>query len=436
MKADEMRARVRDAGLLLRSRTEGTEIKSEPIPFTTNTIQIQSSTFDAVVDRSKIFCSLIAQISVRGQHIRACVASTVAHDTFMRDLLLCMSDRTGKVDLLITRSDFLMDDAHQEAWHIETNTIAASFGCISTRLCDLVGGLALPNDACELLISSLAEAHRAYLYTYGDNALESDAMVVILTHGEDERNAVDISILQTGLTNIDIPCFLLPLRASFTLDDENRLMYKGREISVCYFRTGYSPNQYDSLAWECRRTMEKSNAIQCPSIAGQLAGSKKIQQLLSSPSSLSTFLSASQIERVSPSLVPMWPYTAETKLMVKQAPREYILKPSREGGGNNIFAEDILNVEPTDAHVLMRRVFPTPFLNTLVSAHGANVDIPTLLELGVFASVLVQSDYVPSFEDANVRAGGYLARSKAESCDEGGVMAGASYIGCISLINP
>lgn len=53
------------------------------------------------------------------------------------------------------------------------------------------------------------------------------------------------------------------------------------EISVVYFRTGYSPNNYpSSVEWSARLLIEESRAIKCPNIVTQLAGCKKIQQVL------------------------------------------------------------------------------------------------------------------------------------------------------------
>ncbi len=60
----------------------------------------------------------------------------------------------------------------------------------------------------------------------------------------------------------------------------------GFEVAVVYFRCGYSPDQYpsaDGCEWEARLTIERSRAIKCPSIAYHLAGTKKVQQILTHP---------------------------------------------------------------------------------------------------------------------------------------------------------
>uniref|UniRef100_A0A915JC56 Glutathione synthetase n=1 Tax=Romanomermis culicivorax TaxID=13658 RepID=A0A915JC56_ROMCU len=56
--------------------------------------------------------------------------------------------------------------------------------------------------------------------------------------------------------------------------------------------SGYSPNQYPTEdEWQARRIIEKSTAIKCPWIGAQLAGSKKIQQVLTNYRELIKFQS-------------------------------------------------------------------------------------------------------------------------------------------------
>ena len=73
---------------------------------------------------------------------------------------------------------------------------------------------------------------------------------------------------------------------NFYLDDEKNLRCKlhgssddNNKISVVYYRAGYTPSDYPTeMEWKMRSLIESSTAIKCPSIAYQLAGTKKIQQ--------------------------------------------------------------------------------------------------------------------------------------------------------------
>lgn len=91
---------------------------------------------------------------------------------------------------------------------------------------------------------------------------------------------------------------LAEVAASAKLDDNRRLIVPNitaeqgaREISVAYFRAGYGPDDYPSRReWDARRLVELSRAIKCPTIITQLAGCKKIQQVLSNPGILERFV--------------------------------------------------------------------------------------------------------------------------------------------------
>ena len=64
-----------------------------------------------------------------------------------------------------------------------------------------------------------------------------------------------------------------------------------QEISVVYLRAGYGPGDYtDETMWKARKMLELSKAIKCPSIITQLAGCKKVQQVLAMPGVLERYL--------------------------------------------------------------------------------------------------------------------------------------------------
>jgi hypothetical protein len=63
------------------------------------------------------------------------------------------------------------------------------------------------------------------------------------------------------------------------------------KVSVVYYRSGYSPNDYPSeIEWDVRVMIENSRAIKCPSIGYQLAGTKAIQAALYLPNVLEKYL--------------------------------------------------------------------------------------------------------------------------------------------------
>lgn len=74
---------------------------------------------------------------------------------------------------------------------------------------------------------------------------------------------------------------LAQLAAEAQLDaGTGRLTVDSRPVALVYFRAGYTPTDYPSDAeWEARVLVERCDAYKCPSVAYQLAGAKKIQQV-------------------------------------------------------------------------------------------------------------------------------------------------------------
>jgi hypothetical protein len=63
---------------------------------------------------------------------------------------------------------------------------------------------------------------------------------------------------------------------------------------VVYYRAGYVPVDYASSDYGSCAVLESSRATQCPSIALQLVGAKKVQEVLSRPGALERFLMPSE----------------------------------------------------------------------------------------------------------------------------------------------
>lgn len=109
-------------------------------------------------------------------------------------------------------------------------------------------------------------------------------------------------------------------------------------------------------------------------------------------------------------------------------PERFVLKPQREGGGNNFYGQQVrsklLELSPEDrsAYILMDRIQPAPFKNVLVR-NGEAVESSVVSELGVYGVYLAddQQEYVN-------RSAGHLLRTKMASNDEGGVATGFAVV--------
>lgn len=120
------------------------------------------------------------------------------------------------------------------------------------------------------------------------------------------------------------------------------------EVAVIYFRAGYDPSHYHGQnEWDARYMMECSTAIKCPSIQYHLAGTKKVQQALAQPGMLERFINdPEEIRAIGKIFTGLYSLDDNedgntTYEMAINDPDNFVLKPQREGGGNNIYGQDI-----------------------------------------------------------------------------------------------
>ena len=347
---------------------------------------------------------------------------------------------------------------------VELNTIASSFGSLSTQtsalhkfLCtrhrDSVEsayaklGLNVPpltpenlpeTNTVNVLCQGMAEAFKHYQMQRGTDCVVR-MLYIIFVVSDGEKNSVDQRMLEYELWNThQIPVLrhsLTTLATNATIENRGGapvLFVDGgtKEIAVVYYRDGYSPDAYPTKKeWDARLLMEKSYAIKCPSITYQLVGAKKIQQALAGEGVLEKYLSATDAIAIRKSFAGLYELTDEAVAAAMAHPEHFVLKPQREGGGNNVYGEDITKVLPSlssterAAYILMQRIFPPGQDSLLLLRGGLLMPCKALSELGVYGAFLGDEEE----EHLNL-TGGHLLRTKPDSSDEGGVAAGFAVI--------
>ena len=363
---------------------------------------------------------------------------------------------------------------------VEFNTIASSFGGLSTQVSEMHQHLlaigAYPSEISALLATSeslgikksksavlLADGLQAAHRAYGPSQAGHSCCVIFLVQ-EPERNAFDQRHLEWNLlTRHNTRSFRLPFDR--ILDDtkltrDRRLLYtpphsphSRYEVSTIYFRAGYSPSDYTSPeSWTARLHLERSAAIKCPTILTHLAGSKKIQQVLATPDSphLSRFLpDASRAARILRTFAPIYPLdTSPAGLAARrlatdtESAQRFVLKPQREGGGNNVYRRAIpafLAAQPESrwpAYVLMEMIEPPPVENAILR-NGEVQRGGVIGELGVYGVCLWRNgkgEGDPGKVLENFEAG-YLLRTKGDTSEEGGVAAGFGAVDTVCLVD-
>uniref|UniRef100_A0A1D1XUY7 glutathione synthase n=1 Tax=Anthurium amnicola TaxID=1678845 RepID=A0A1D1XUY7_9ARAE len=190
--------------------------------------------------------------------------------------------------------------------------------------------------------------------------------------------------------------------------------------------------------WRARLLMEQSSAIKCPSISYHLVGTKKIQQELAKPNILQRFLdNKDDIEKLRKCFAGLWGLDDSDIINnAMEKPEIFVLKPQREGGGNNIYGERVretlvkLQQEGSKglaAYILMQRIFPTSTLTYLVRDGICHQDY-AVSELGIYGAYLRNKDKVILNDQS-----GYLMRTKVSTSNEGGVAAGFAVLDSIYL---
>ncbi|WFD03102.1 glutathione synthase [Malassezia obtusa] len=444
--------------------------------------------FNKAQELQPLFNKLYANLALDEEFIRSIMESSVIHvDDFQahlyniwRTVLDEGLSQTSQLGLF--RSDYLMHtnaDSSLELKQVEFNTISASFGPLCTRTSALhhfllnKGGYEalhptlrrenMPqNDALDILAAGLADAHNHYI----DECREAQRTVkpaVLFIVQPDERNTFD----QRAIEMVLMEKYGIPvIRATFeelaktaSLHGSERILMIQSpvslapiEVSVAYLRAGYSPEDYNQTAWDTRLMLERSHAIKCPTIAMQLVGSKKAQQVLAEPGVLEKYV-GNDADQVRLCFAQLWPLDTRSELgqeahrRVRENPHEYVLKPQREGGGHNIYREDIppaldamekhdkereargeTGVKECEAYILMSMINPPRNRGNLFLRAGQTKATSELVrnsvsELGIYGSILFSPE-----KTVESRSGGYLLRTKSMESNEGGVAVGYSVI--------
>ncbi|KAI8809865.1 glutathione synthase [Cladochytrium replicatum] len=358
-----------------------------------------------------------------------------------------------KVNLGIHRSDYLLhtplDGSASEPvlQQVELNTIASGMSSLSSVLNQLhrhleeinllpqrllMKGVLAGNDSMEAVPKAIAAALSIYAEK---TAIPKQKLVAMMVVQPCERNAFDQRWIEyTLLSSYKIRIIRKTLSEigseSKLVGDHQRLFFNNTEIAVTYFRAGYGPSDYPTdLEWDARLLIERSFSIKCPTTTYQLIGSKKVQQVLARPGVVERYLDPSEAALVRTSFTGMYALddTAEGNTAAESAvkdPSRYVMKPSREGGGNNLYGSAItefLNkctINERESYILMDFINYVP-TKTIMVRNGDAVLADVVSELGTFGIWLSEGDTVYLNEP-----GGYLMRTKSYECNEGGISAG------------
>jgi len=426
--------------------------------------------FEKVYQLQPLINKLMYKVANNHAFLDKCLKNTVKVDDFTRKLweLYTTVREEGiaqPVCLALLRSDVMLTQCGRGCsvcvvppyvmnQQVEINTIASGFGHmgpVSAKIQkyvlnrmgrnDLIKQLP-PNNALEGLCSGMIAAWDHY------DSPKATLLFVVedVTYNicdqrfheyEIMRQRPEITVLRRSLTEI---------HNTARLDDHKRLWLDDKEVAVVYYRSGYDPSLYHGeKEWAARLTVERSTAIKCPSVAYHLAGTKKVQQELAAKGALLQFLPEEEAKRVAEIFtglysLDMGPEGDATVKMAVEDPERFVLKPQREGGGHNIYGQDIVetlnaigSTPEREAYILMERIRAPVQRNYLVRPTSGEQQWAELTdvisELGIFGALLGSPEEILLNTSC-----GHMLRSKLASNNEGGVASGNGALDSVLLV--
>jgi len=405
-------------------------------PFSLTPYQLPSSLISQLQIHTQWSSLLFWKVAQNSDFLREILEPTAKVDEFVRFLLsLIPQEKRQDQQLLINRNDFLFErkeNGELQPLQVEFNTISASFAHLSGRVTalhqqlqqeNILKAAPLPHDAIVGFASGIKETI--------ENLGWQDAALLMLVQPK-ERNWFDQMGLFAALSQRGVRV----VRATLVEVHQKGKLKNGdlwvgpQRIGVVYFRAGYAPGDLpDEDSRSARRMLEASSAVLVPEASMQLAGTKKIQQVLAEYGILSEFVPESVADQLKAYFAMMFGLEEEVegspaRDFLAENAEQFVLKPQREGGGNNVYGAEIrdfltsLTTSEDRAWIAMKRIEAETVESLLVVQEQAQSH-QSISELGIFGLLRAQSD------DLRINMPvGHLVRTKASNVNEGGVVAG------------
>ncbi|XP_058816194.1 glutathione synthetase-like isoform X1 [Topomyia yanbarensis] len=448
-------------GAAMRSKADFNPDALQFAPFILTPSSFPRKEFEKAVELQVTLNELMHAVSHDFDFLRETLQGTIKVDPFTRSLfeifeMVLNEGISQPISLGLLRSDLMLETRCENeckvqckrakaycCWkQVEINSIASGFGHLgpaskslqSFILTELGHADKLPklpeNRALSGLCDAMVEAwklqnrpHAAILFVIED-----------ITYNICDQRFHEFYIREKYPQIQVIRRTLTQIHEQGKLGASGELLIGDLEAAVIYFRAGYEPGHYyGQNEWAARLLMERSQAIKCPSIQYHLAGTKKVQQALAKPGTLKRFISDERkIDTIKEIFTGLYSLDKneqgdEAVKLALGDPERYVLKPQREGGGNNVYGADIpgalakMAEDERSAWILMERIFPPVSKGYMVRPGGKMPPkiVNLVSELGIFGAIIGTKDKIVYNKQV-----GHMLRTKLSSANEGGVAAG------------
>ncbi|XP_066354594.1 glutathione synthetase, chloroplastic-like [Miscanthus floridulus] len=412
-------------------------------PFSLLPMSFPKFYWDQALELAPLFNELVDRVSLDGEFLQQTLARTKEVDLFTKRLLDIHSEmmelkKEEEIRLGLTRSDYMVDGETGLLLQVELNTISTSSNGLACGVSELHRNLVRMHER-ELGLDQASVLEHAEALARAWAEYNNPSAVVLVVVQQEERYMYDqywITVdLKESLFHMygvrTIRKTLAAIEAEGNLQPDGTLVINGCPVALVYFRA----EQYE---WRETTLIERSSAIKCPSISYHLVGTKKIQQELAKEYVLERFFDTKgDIKKVRQCFAGLWNLENDSIVMSAiESPELFVLKPHREGGGNNIYGDNLRETLvrlrkdggiELAAYILMQRIFP-PASPCYLVPEGTCAKENAVSEFGAFGAYPRNKDKVIINDQC-----GYLMRTKAATLNEGGVVSGYAFLNSIFL---
>ena len=352
--------------LIIKSKNGG--VSHIPIMLTPS--PIPKNIYEKIFFYQLAFNKIINKLSNDQKFLEEILTPISEKDNFVKKNLeiskkLLNYEHKQKVKLGIFRNDYLFDKNQNFLFFTEYNTIASSMGTFSDKIKKFYSFFSqkYPEIFKKYSEKSIPTEGFDNIEKFAESMVESIKLafpkqyqesIIIFVVQKNETNIFDQYSLSDELYNKykihSIRMTLEEIKNKCIQDENGNLLLNDKLISLFYFRASYCENDFpNEEAWQGRELIELSTAIKVPDINTFLTTFKIFQYELSKPQILMHYIQneliINDILRFFGNIYYIRDMSAEniTDLFnkIKDNPDKYILKPMREGGGNNITGEKL-----------------------------------------------------------------------------------------------
>ena len=450
-------------GLIMKSKNGG--VNHIPIMLTPS--PIPKNLYEKIFFYQIAFNKIINKLSNNQKFLEEILTPIAEKDEFVRKNLeiskkLVNYEHKQKIKLGIFRNDYLFDKNQNFLFFTEYNTIASSMGTFSDKIKIFYSYFSkkypeifkkycekeIPIEGFENIEKFAESMFESIKLAFPQQYKES---IIIFVIQKNETNIFDQYSLSDELSNkykiISKRMTLEEIKEKCIQDENGNLTLDNKLISLFYFRATYSENDYpNEESWQSRELIELSTAIKVPDINTFLTTFKIFQYELSKPQILMHYV---QNELIINDIIRFFGGIYYIRDMsqenindlfnkIKLEPDKYILKPMKEGGGNNITGEKLKELIPEENSeindiiknsVIVDRIDSYTHEGLILRDEKLNVQ-NSISEYSIYGIILTNENNVIINKSVS-----FLVRTKNKESVEGGIIEGAGAIDIPCLLD-